>query len=121
MLTVKHIDVMGGESVFPAKDVRYTPNKFTMTGVTADGRRTGKVCPDGQIHIDMEDGSIRHLIGGTIYVMNDKGATVAKYDMGGWAAPQASVEVKIDDPSNWRNTAHTADKLPSDPGDVPVA
>lgn len=74
MLTVKHIDPNGKETVFPALEVVYDPHHF---GAVA--------APEGQGYIWYEapqGAGVNHrLEDGTVYVMNAAGATVARYGL----------------------------------------
>lgn len=69
MLTVKHILPSGEELIHPTKFVNYRP------ALHANGD-TG-VC----LLVDDRDGDVMRLDTGIAYVMNDSGATVAKYDL----------------------------------------
>lgn len=61
MLTTRHITAEG-ESTFGAERVEFTPQHGDQPATLLADRT--------------------HLAGGTVYVMNDRGATVAKYDLG---------------------------------------
>lgn len=73
MLTIKHIEKSGHESVQQARDVAFQPGdkdaemKLTAFGCTAHG---GAV----------DDSGVCLYATGRIFVMNDAGATVASYD-----------------------------------------
>ena len=75
MMTVKHITLSGEETVFQTTSARFTPVK--------------------QGHEDAApptvwfeaDGVERPLTGGTVFVMNDHGKTVARYDIGASMVP----------------------------------
>lgn len=74
MLTVKHVERSGHESVTVAATVIFDP---------ATGQ--DKEYPNGQVvafgvPMPVSDGCNRYS-GGIIYVMNDHGSTVAKYDL----------------------------------------
>ncbi|MFA5952298.1 MAG: hypothetical protein WC807_18675 [Hyphomicrobium sp.] len=107
MLTVKHIEVTGHETIYAATRVSYQPRR------RADGRpydaldasaASDDIAPC--IFIDTPKGDTVGLGGfGMFYVMNDAGKTVAKYDLGGWCSPAAGV-VGGAEPVTW--TASTA-------------
>ena len=62
MLTVKHVGSDGRESVFEAGEVHKRE--------------------DGRVFAASQRGATAYeIVGGTVYVMGDKGATVAKYDL----------------------------------------
>jgi len=69
MLTVKHILPNGEELIHPTGYANYRP------GLTAKGARC--VC----LLVDGRDDDVMMLETGIAYVMNDRGATVAKYDL----------------------------------------
>lgn len=60
MMTVRHVDVDGHERVFEVDSVDRTPP------------------PDNELVF----GIVRRIASGTVYVMNDAGKTVAKYEFG---------------------------------------
>lgn len=74
MLTVRYCDPDGGEIVFPVSSVSKTPRKVgTSTSEYAD------------VNFDRLPGSgpgLLQVSSGCVYVMNDHGKTVAKYDLG---------------------------------------
>jgi hypothetical protein len=78
MLSIKHIEENGCESIRMVTSVSYSPpgpdagEGFPRGRVVAFGRR------------ETEDGrdNVSQYGGGHIYVMNDQGSTVAKYDLG---------------------------------------
>lgn len=78
MLTVKHIEDSGHETLTPATRVTFTPSSCNMDGDTehphGDFRMFG--VPDPHYI----DGSTRYTKG-RIYVMNAAGKTVAHYDL----------------------------------------
>lgn len=88
MLTVKHIEVSGHESLYPATRVSYKP-RMRSDGTPADkgedggGSEYSAAC----VFIDTPKGDTVPLGSwGAFYVMNETGKTVAKYDLGGWTA-----------------------------------
>jgi hypothetical protein len=75
MLTIKHIAPGGDESVIPVDRVHYDGRNRA----TADDHVGGRIYayePGGGIACEFFDGMV--------YVMNAKGNTVAKYDLGKW-------------------------------------
>lgn len=97
MLTVKHIEVTGHENIHPATRVSYQPRMERGRAVEpgVDGSEVSAHC----VFIDTPKGDTIALGSfGSVYVMNDAGKTVAKYELGGWPgptgeiAPMASVE-----------------------------
>lgn len=83
MFTIKHLTPFGNEGIFAASDVAFSPTE----GVTrpAHQQQTGTLfyrASPGDTYNELRDGKA--------YVMNDGGATVAVYDMGGWATPGAT-------------------------------
>lgn len=78
MLTVKHIEPSGHESIHPAVRVSFQPR------AQLEDKSWAAQC----VFIDtpkMETIALGSW--GAIYVMNDAGKTVAKYDLGGWETP----------------------------------
>lgn len=96
MFTIKQITTLGNESLYLATEVGYFPYETSKPvpapeyaeNVPLEARVTyGDLT--GQVwYTTPHDNQYRELIGGTIYVMNDHGATVSKWDLGGWAKPQ---------------------------------
>lgn len=82
MLTIKNITPLGSELLVQAKDAHYSPGE-------ANGGREGYQPTIGSIWYGNEAGDWLQIRDGMVYVMNDKGSTVAKYDLGGWALPQS--------------------------------
>lgn len=82
MFTIKHCTPLGNESVIETPEVTFSPyneprlqegNRTPLTGSVWYVRASA-----GGEHIELHSG--------VIYVMNDSGSTVAKYDLGGWGA-----------------------------------
>lgn len=71
MMTVKHVSPEGNEALYPATEVSYSP----LAGSTVPNSHG---CVWYQVP---ETREIRSIEGGTVYVMNEAGATVAKYRM----------------------------------------
>lgn len=75
MLTIKHVEKSGHESLTPAETVCFDP------AIGEHGEYpNGQVCAFGVPH-PVSDGCDRYS-SGIIYVMNDAGRTVSKYDLG---------------------------------------
>lgn len=72
MFTVKHTSDDFCEAIYSATDVRYEPARDTPLNQVSD--------PTPQtVWLYGGDSGNRPITGGTIYVMNDAGSTVAKY------------------------------------------
>lgn len=84
MITVKHIDRHGAERVFAAIRVEYQAHKLGYEPPCEDGfsRSTGRAVFVFSPPYDSE-----YVYDGSVYIMNEAGKTVAKYDLGGWARP----------------------------------
>lgn len=90
MITVKHIGGDGIERVFAALVVEYKSYGLGDLPVCAQGysQSTGRVMfVVPQSHTIGGDRT-EYVYDGSVYVMNEVGKTVAKYDLGGWAQPQ---------------------------------
>lgn len=72
MFTVKHISPDGSEQLWTATEVKYDP-RYGSAGVGTSA--TGKV------EIDFASGGSWHLYEGTVFVMNDAGKTVQRYNL----------------------------------------
>jgi len=81
MMTVKHIALSGEEFVYPTTHVNFVP------GAIQD-KEPGKPAPRDAVWF-YADGQASPLIGGTVFVMNDHGKTVARYDIGASMVPLA--------------------------------
>lgn len=80
MLTVKHIRHDGAETIDSAERVIfYAPEGMDSTPTPHVG---------GSITAVNRGGIEAEWFSGTVYVMNERGATIAKYDMGGGPAPR---------------------------------
>lgn len=76
MLAIKHID-RGIETVYLAQEATFRPSEeaakcFTRSPIEA-------ATEGGCVNIIRENGVMLGLVGGTVYVMNEAGKTVAKY------------------------------------------
>jgi hypothetical protein len=86
MLTVKHQDVNGIERVFPALDVTYDPH-CCSSGEGPDCGPTSGMVSYSQPGRTPE-GLAESIYRGWVFIMNEVGKTVAKYDLGGWQPVQ---------------------------------
>jgi hypothetical protein len=77
MFTIKHISPDGGETIIAANDVSYSPQIGDYLGSQLSGR---SYSPATLWH-SKTGGNLEPMTGGTAYVMNESGATVAKYDL----------------------------------------
>ena len=78
MLTVKHITLSGEEFVFCTSHVNYVPGT---------AKNCAPVPPDSVWIYEGSAETPRELCGGTIFVMNERGSTVARYDIGASNVP----------------------------------
>lgn len=76
MMTVKHITLSGEESVYPTNWVNYVPASALNDRDAVD-----------TIWIYTADTPAQPLTGGTVYVMNEHGKTVSRYDIGASQVP----------------------------------
>lgn len=81
-LTVKHIEPSGHERLMQALSVSYQPG--------GDAGASAKVFAFNTAHHPTDGAPVFDC--GTVYVMNEAGATVAKYDLGGWGEPDNFVK-----------------------------
>jgi hypothetical protein len=72
MLTVKHVDEDGTESIFEALSVAHDPDKCIFTGYGSPGPDEGA----------RKDGVLRYE-SGRVYVTNENGKTVGIYILSG--------------------------------------
>lgn len=92
MFTVKHIHLCGAEEIFQVHTVRYTP------GGTPDQRPNvaASATPETLWVRSPDWMDEKPLTGGTVFVMNDIGKTVARYDLG--ASPVPIIGDGLSDP-----------------------
>lgn len=79
MLTVKHIRLCGVEDIYETQECRYTP--ATNSQVLAAAGQSQTDTPD-TLWVDAGP-----LTGGTVFVMNEAGRTVSRYDLGASMVP----------------------------------
>jgi hypothetical protein len=88
MFTIKHITADGNEAVFEALEVMYNPHHFPVAVGEAPLPHgyVWYVDPKHKPTVDNVPLGIGHrrLEDGTVYVMNDNGATVARYYLGSY-------------------------------------
>jgi hypothetical protein len=72
MLTIRHIEPSFNETVLAVRRIAYQP--------PIDGALE---C----VFYDDADGETRSIAAGTVYVMNDRGSTVARYNVGDISKP----------------------------------
>lgn len=89
MLTVNHIDIDHIETLYEAANVRYS-NKIGQAAQEGYEPLNGAVevffKPVSLINqnpVNNPEESV-FLYGGNVFVMNEEGRTVAKYELGGW-------------------------------------
>ena len=75
MLTVKQITLAGDEYLWPASNVRFVPGRLVPTDANA-----GAPVPPHELVFWTPDGEVS-IRGGTVFVMNDLGKTVSRYDL----------------------------------------
>lgn len=81
MLTIKHITPMGNEALYEASEASYSPHAEPRHFNLNYNPLLASVW-----YADQPNAPLREIRDGTVYVMNEKGSTVAKYDLGGWCA-----------------------------------
>lgn len=88
MLTVKHIDPRNVERVFAAIEIQYhSASDHPMPASAPErgyGLSTGSVRFILPVPHTIGGDRIEYVYEGSVYVMNETGKTVAKYDLGGW-------------------------------------
>lgn len=86
MFTLKHLTPSGNESLYEATEVFFTPDESAGLAQPS-GTATHSL---GTIGYQISPGAaVSGLADGYVYVMNEAGSTVAKYDLGGWATTGA--------------------------------
>jgi hypothetical protein len=79
MFTIKHVSAEGNETIYSTTEVSFTAEQGDYVGSQLPGR---SYVPATVWYLS--GGELRPLTGGVAYVMNESGATVAKYAL----APQ---------------------------------
>lgn len=81
MFTLKHVTPYGNEAIYETEEIMYTPRAEHLPHTNpALGPSTGQLW-----YTSRSTGERVDLNDGNVYVMNDHGSTVGKYDLGGWA------------------------------------
>lgn len=81
MLTIKHIHLSGEEMLYTSPIANYVPENATATiGLPA----SVWIEPGSKV---VTSGTRYQLTGGTVFVMNEVGKTVARYDIGASMVP----------------------------------
>ncbi len=79
MFSLKHVIWNGGfETIYQAKEVRA---KFPDPLVDSIGQPGARCITPEFVAFDEMNGDVRKLEFGTVYVMNESGKTVSKYDI----------------------------------------
>ena len=84
MLTIKHISLSGDEMLYLSPAANYTPERNRPDSLA---KSNGPYSPATVWIDERNDGHRQPLTGGTVFVMNDKGSTVARYDLGASMVP----------------------------------
>lgn len=92
MLTVKHIHLDGCEVIHQAHEVSFTPTPTEQRAKTRspiESAHTGGILTLTKPTMDRSESGTYFLglEGGTIFVMNDHGKTVSRYDLGASEVP----------------------------------
>jgi len=88
MFTVKHISPSGNESLYSAYEVEFIPSEqaaqcFTRSPIEA-AHQGGSLCLTKLVKNPGEIGTYTlGLEKGTVFVMNEHGKTVSRFDLGG--------------------------------------
>lgn len=80
MLTIKHCTPLGNEAIYETPEATFSPYGSPTDTDHSTTPLTGSVW---YVRTGA-GGELIELRSGTVYVMNDAGSTVAKYDLGGW-------------------------------------
>lgn len=108
MFTIKHISGLGDEEIIQVETVRFSPG--TQSCMAQNG---GASTPPTVWISHLSRGvSETPLTGGTIFVMNDMGKTVARYDLG--ASPVPIMGDGLNDPRH-QGLAQSQMQLPPHP------
>jgi hypothetical protein len=83
MFTVKHLSHTGGETLYEATGVSFMSAETILAEYNSVPRAVDSKPPppDDTVWVTTPKGEIQSIIGGWVYVMNDHGATVAKYNL----------------------------------------
>lgn len=78
MMTVKHITLSGEEYIYPTTHVNFVPDAALNQVVNQVGGKD-------TVWLYPPDHPAQPLNGGTVFVMNEHGKTVSRYDLGALA------------------------------------
>lgn len=83
MFTVKHLSHTGGETLHEATGVSFMSGADMLAEYGRGIRDDASKPPpsDDVVWVTTPKGEVQSILGGWVYVMNDHGATVAKYDL----------------------------------------
>jgi hypothetical protein len=84
MLSVRHIQLSGHEDIYLTPRVSFQPE---MDNPSQNNAVPTVSKTPTTIWIDCPGGATKALNGGTIFVMNDAGKTIARYDIGASMVP----------------------------------
>ncbi len=88
MFTIKHVTTLGNEELHTTKACGCYPFPEPQPVTGAPPPNGGDWEPlTAKVWFERTPDEHRELLGGMVYVMNENGATVSKWDLGGWAAP----------------------------------
>lgn len=88
MMTVKHIALSGRETVWSATEATYWPVDAQQVEDRAAGiKATVHPTLHPYVSVCRPDGDSPRLVDGTVFLMNDKGATVSRWDLGSSPVP----------------------------------
>lgn len=85
MFTLKHVSPMGNEMLIETDQVSYTPHAEPPAPEPGYGLSAGNLWFKSRISDELVP-----IPTGSVYVMNEKGSTIAKYDLGGWETVKAA-------------------------------
>lgn len=88
MMTVKWCSPDGFEQIFPVHDIKFIDRE--CTGQIGRSPASGHVWfnrPAFKSDVPV----MEHVYDGTVYLMNEAGKTVAKYELGGWPLENSHV------------------------------
>ena len=82
MFTIRHATPYGNETIIETDEISYCPHAEPEPRGSGFNSSTGTLWY--QSHTTDQLVPIKD---GQVYIMNEAGSTVAKYDLGGWAQP----------------------------------
>lgn len=100
MFTVKHIHLTGSEELYEAATVNFVSAEEIKT---ACQQSTEPRNPKSHVVVNHPNGDVKCLYDGTVFAMNDKGATVSRWDLGASMVPlKYKADVLVDTPRSQR-------------------